>query len=629
MELKSKMVVENDNETINLTAMVEDVSGKSLKMGDDASIVEVDTHHQVENFPEIEIEEDHAHTDYSKFSKPDFAELLKGLAKEDNFKKIDAILKEIKPLYNEIRTKEKAEALDVFLKEGGVAENFEFKSDEFDNSFDANIRLIKDKRFNFYKKIEDQKADNLKKKLELLERLRALADSEDTEHSFHSFKEIQTQWKQVGAVPNTDVKSLWANYSALVDRFYDNRSIYFELKELDRKRNLEAKMELCHRAEHLMSIESLNEAVRELNELHNEFRHIGPVTREDKDVVWHRFKAASDAVYEKRDAYITGLQQELSNNLELKVKIIDEVALLATFQTDKIKEWNQKTKEVLELQKKWEASGGVPRNKAKEINRKFWSAFKAFFASKNIFFKKLDEERGKNLQLKFEIVKSANELKESQEWDKIANQLKDLQQKWKEIGPVPEKFREKVFMDFKAACDHFFEQRRVQFQKNDLEQEENLSKKLAICEELENLIAEKKGNADLLTDMQRRFDAIGFVPKKSILTIKERFSTGVEKLIASMENITTDDRERLLLTVQLGSLKNDPEADRKIYQKEQTIRKRMTKVENDIAVWRNNLEFFGRSKNADKFKDEFNEKITVATEHLHQLKNQLKILKSV
>lgn len=621
------MVVENENETINLTAMVEDVSSKSLKMGDDASIVEVDTHHHSENL--LEIEEDHAHADYSKYSKHDFVELLKVLSKEDNFKKIDAILKEIKPLYYEMRAKEKAEALNVFLKEGGIAENFEFKSDEFDNSFDANIRLIKDKRFNFYKKIEDQKADNLKKKLDLLERLRALADSEDTEHSFHSFKEIQTQWKQVGAVPNTDVKSLWANYSALVDRFYDNRSIYFELKELDRKRNLEAKMELCHRAEHLLSIDSLNEAVRELNELHNEFRHIGPVTREDKDVVWQRFKAASDAVYEKRDAYITSLQQELSKNLELKGKIIEEVAVLATFQTDKIKEWNQKTKEVLELQKKWEASGGVPRNKAKEINRKFWSAFKTFFASKNTFFKKLDEERGKNLQLKFDIVKSANELKESQEWDKIANQLKDLQQKWKEIGPVPEKFREKVFMDFKAACDHFFEHRRVQFQKNDLEQEENLSKKLAICEELENLTAEKKGNADTLADMQSRFDAIGFVPKKSILTIKERFSTGVEKLIASMESITTDDRERLLLTVQLGSLKNDPEADRKIYQKEQTIRKRMSKVENDIAVWQNNLEFFGRSKNADKFKDEFNEKITVATEHLHQLKNQLKILKSV
>jgi len=625
MELRSNMVGDKTDETNNLVAMTEEALSKSLKMGDEESIEEGDVQHQ----SEIDPESDQTHIDYSKFSKHDIVELTKELSKEDNFKKIDAILKEIRPLYTEIRKKEKAEALDSFLKSGGIAENFEYKNDEFDTAFDATTRLIKDKRFNFYKKIEDQKSDNLKKKMDLLERLRALTDAEDTEHSFHSFKEIQNQWKQIGAIPNTDVKNLWANYSALVDRFYDNRSIYFELKELDRRRNLEAKKELCHRAEQLSTIENLNEAVRELNELHHEYRHIGPVPREDKDVIWQRFKTASDAVYEKRDAYITSLQQELSNNLELKEKIIGEVTLLSSFQTDKIKEWNQKTKEVLELQKKWEASGGVARNKAKEINRKFWSAFKLFFANKNTFFKKLDEERGKNLQLKFELVKSANELKESQDWDKIANQLKDLQQKWKEIGPVPEKFREKVFLDFKAACDHFFEQRRVQFQKNDSEQEENLTKKVGICEELENLILTKQGTSEALVQLQKRFDEIGFVPKKSILSIKERFSAGVEKLISSMENISVDDKERLLLTAQLGSLKNDPEADRKIYQKEQTLRKRMTKVENDIAVWRNNLEFFGRSKNADKFKDEFNEKIAEATEHLNQLKNQLKILKSV
>ncbi len=618
MESENKMGIENENETMVRMAVEEGVVDESLKMGDLEPIVEVD----------LQTHEIH-HEDFSKYSKKDFVELIKELAKDDNFKKIDAVLKEVKPLYNEIRTKEKSAALDVFMRDGGVAENFDFKSDEFDNSFDATFRLIKDKRFNFYKKIEDQKNENLKKKNELLERLRSLADSEDTEHSFHSFKEIQTQWKQIGSVPNVNVKTLWANYSALVDRFYDNRSIYFELKELDRKRNLEAKHELCQRAEHLISIEKLTDAVRELNELHNEFRHIGPVPREDKDITWQRFKAASDAVYEKRDAYINTLQQELTKNLELKGKIIDEVAVLASFQTDKIREWNQKTQEVLELQKKWEASGGVPRNKAKEVNRKFWSAFKAFFATKNSFFKKLDEERGKNLQLKNEIVKKAHELKESQEWDKTSNQLKDLQQKWKEIGPVPEKFREKIFLEFKSACDHFFEQRRIQFEKHDHEQEENLSKKLLVCDELEKLASEKTGTSQVLVELQRKFNEAGFVPKKSIVSIKDRFSAAVEQVIGSLENVTQDDRERLLLELQMGSLKNDPDADRKIYQKEQTIRKRMSKVENDIAVWKNNLEFFGRSKNADKFKDEFNDKIKSSSEHLLQLKNQLKILKSV
>jgi hypothetical protein len=378
-------------------------------LGDLIPIVEVEQPNHEEIFQGVE--EEHSSIDYSKFSKKDFVELVTELSKDDNFKKVDAILKEIKPLYNEIRTSERALALEVFTRGGGLIQDFDFKGDEFDRSFDATLRLIKGKRFNFYKKIEDQKGENLKKKVELLEKLRSLADAEDTEHSFHLFKEIQNQWKLIGAVPTSNVKTLWANYSALVDRFYDNRSIYFELKELDRKRNLEAKLELCQRAEHLLKAEKLKEAVHELNELHNEFRHVGPVPREDKEVIWKRFKAASDAVYEKRDAYINTLQQELNKNLELKGKIMNEVALLASFQSDRIKEWNQKTHEILELQKSWEASGGVPRSKAKEINRKFWSAFKAFFSNKNSFFKKLDGERGKNLQLKNEIVRQAHELK--------------------------------------------------------------------------------------------------------------------------------------------------------------------------------------------------------------------------
>ncbi len=625
MELDNKLGVENENETLVSMTAEDGVVGESLKVGEVESGMEVETHE--DDFHEGA--DDHVLADYSKFAKKDFVELVKELSKEEDFKKIDAILKEIKPIVNDIRAKERADALAAFTADGSLAENFEYKNDEFDNAFDATLRLIKDKRFNFYKKIEDNKNDNLKKKTELIEKLRALADSEDSEHSFQTFKEIQTQWKQVGAVPNANVKTLWANYSALVDRFYDNRSIYFELKELDRKKNLEAKIELCQRAEHLMSVTSLKDAVRELNELHNEFRHIGPVPREDKDATWKRFKAASDAVYEKRDAYINTLQQELSKNMEVKAAIIAEVEKFAAFNTDRIKEWNQKTQEVLELQKKWEASGGVPRSKAKEINRKFWSAFKAFFANKNTFFKKLDEERDKNLQLKADIVKKANELKESQEWDKTANQLKDLQLKWKDIGPVPEKQREKIFAEFKAACDHFFEQRRVQFDKHDQEQEVNLTHKVQICEELEKMAAEKTANQAALIELQKKFNDAGFVPKKAITSIKERFTKAVEKVIESLDTISAAERERLLLEVQLGSLKNDPDAERKIYHKEQTIRKQMTKVENDIAVWRNNLEFFGRSKNADKVKDEFNDKIKTASEHLQQLKNQLKILKSV
>ncbi len=573
-------------------------------------------------------EGDHRPADYSQYSKKDFAELIKELSRNDNFRQVDTVLRDIKPLYDDIREKERAEALERFTRHEGVTDGFEFKGDEWDNVFDATLKLIRDRRNQFFKSLEEQKSSNLQAKLSVLEKIRALADAEDSEHSFHQFKQLQQDWKSIGPVAAAQVKTLWANYSALVDRFYDQRSIYFELKELDRKKNLEAKLELCDKVERLVGVERIKDAIHELNELHYEFKHVGPVPQEGKENVWQRFKAASDAVYARRDAYVSELQNELQNNLEEKLRLGDELAVFATFQSDRIKEWNLKTQEILEIQKKWEAVGAVPRSKAKEINKKFWGSFKAFFNSKNSFFKRLDEERDKNLHLKTEIIRKACELKDSSDWDKTANELKELQRQWKEVGPVPEKFREKIFQEFKQACDHFFAQRRGQFEKADREQEENLLAKEVICVELERLVADKAGTLEMLTELQSKFNMIGFVPKKAINAIRSRFNDAVEKLLASME-ITPDEKDRALLEIQLGNLKNDPQADRRIYHKEQVIRKRISKVENDIAVLRNNLEFFGRSKNAEKFKDEFNAKIVVASDHLTQLKNQLKMLRTV
>ncbi|MBA4054457.1 MAG: DUF349 domain-containing protein [Marivirga sp.] len=577
----------------------------------------------------IEEHHDDDPVDYSNFSKQQFADLVKDLSKDDNFKKVDHILREIKPLYDDIREKEKAEALLRFIATGGVAEDFEYKGDEADMVFDANFKLIKDRKAQYFKQQEENKVDNLRKKQDLLEKLRVLSDSQDTTDQFETFKQLQKEWKAIGAVPGAHAKTLWANYHALTDRFYDNQSIYFELKELDRRKNLEAKLELCARAEKLADVELIKDAIRELNELHHEFKHLGPVPKEDKEAVWQRFKAASDAVYAKRDAYLQNLQQELQVNFNSKATLSDEVQQFINFQSDRIKEWNQKTKEILDLQKRWEVIGGLPRTKAKDVNKKFWTAFKTFFNNKNAFFKKLDEEREQNLQLKNDLVKKALELKESNDWERTSNELKNLQQKWKDVGPVPEKFREKVFKEFKEACDHFFEQRRTQHDKVEIEQNENLKLKEEICTELESHTAAKTGSSEILQDLQNRFSAIGFVPRKDINAIRNRYQEAVDKFINSIPGLSEDEKGKISLETQLNDLRNDPMADRKIYQKEQIIRKKISKVENDIALWRNNLEFFGRSKNADKFKDEFNDKIKEAMDHLKQLKEQLKLLKTV
>jgi len=576
-----------------------------------------------------DIIDDEVHVDYSHFTKKEFAELVKELSKENNFKKSDTIIREIKPLFDEIRDKERGEALQRFISNGGIAEDFDYKGDEYDTILDANLKLIRDRKTQYYKQLEDSKINNLRKKEELIERLRQLVDGHDNNNQFDAFKEIQKEWKATGAVPGPQAKTLWANYHALVDRFYDTQSIYFELKELDRRKNLELKLELCARAERLAGVDIIKDAIRELNELHHEFKHIGPVPMEEKEKTWQRFKTASDAVYARRDQYIEKLQQELQTNYDEKHKLTEAVQAFVSFNSDRIKDWNEKTKEVLELQKKWDTFGGLPRAKAKEVNKSFWSAFKTFFNNKNAFFKKLDEERDRNLQLKYELVKKANELKESNDWDKSSNELKELQSKWKDIGPVPEKFREKVFKEFKEACDYFFEQRRGQQGKVEVEQLENLKQKQAICEELEKHTQEQTTSVEILEALQEKYNGIGFVPKKEVSAIRNRFNDAVNKFVHALKDLSEDQKNRVLLESQLNDLRKDPMGDQKIYAKEQAIRKKISKVEEDIAILKNNLEFFGRSKNADKYKDEFNEKIKESSEHLKQLKDQLKMLRTV
>jgi hypothetical protein len=568
--------------------------------------------------------------DYQHYSKEQLVAAMRELATRAEQINIDPVLRDIRNAYEEIREREKDNAFNRYLIDGGSPDGFSYKGDAVDASFDQVLKTIRDKRQHYLKQQEQQRNDNYRRKLELLEQLRQLADSEDVKaNQFDKFKQLQTEWKNIGAVPGIHAKSLWANYHALVDRFYDNQSIYFELKELDRKKNLEAKLELCARAEKLVAVERIKDAVRELNELHHEFKHIGPVPREEKESVWNRFKAASDAVYARRDEFLKQLQQDLQSNLEKKIALCEAVTPFATFKSDRIKDWNQKTKEILELQQKWETTGGVPKSKTREVNKRFWTAFKAFFHSKSLFFKALDEQRTENLKKKQELVQQAIALRASTDWNKTAAELKSLQLQWKNIGPVPDKFRNKIFNEFKEACDYFFEQFRGQRSQQENDQLANLKAKEVLCEEVEQAALSGTATVEQLHEYEIRFGAIGFVPRNQVNAIRGRFQAAIEKLARSIASLSNEERERLLLQNQLHDLKDDPMAEKKLLVKEQAIRKKIVKVENDIALWRNNLEFFARSKNADHLREEFNAKIQAASGQLEHLKQQLKLLRSV
>lgn len=568
--------------------------------------------------------------DYHTYTKAQLLQAVKKLLAEPDAVKAERELREIKAAFDDLVEQERTRAFNRFILDGGTPDGFEYRGEPIDAQFILHFKQIRDRKAQQLREEEARKNENYKRKLELLERLRELVDSQDVSaNQFEQFKSIQAEWKSIGAVPGAHNKTLWANYHALVDRFYDNQSIYFELKELDRKKNLEAKLELCQRAERLLETDNLSQALRELNELHHEFKHIGPVPREEKEAVWKRFKAASDALYARRDEYIRQLQEKLQENLRIKTELAERVQEFAAFQTDRIKEWNKKTAAILDLQKQWQAAGPMPRNKGKEVSKKFWSAFKTFFNTKNAFFRKLDAERRDNLKKKQELVQRARELRNSTDWDATAAQLRALQQQWKDIGPVPDKHREKIYAEFKEHCDYFFEQLRNNRSETESQLANNLTAKQEVIAEMEAAAAAGQASLAALETFKQRYNQIGEVPRNQASALRMAFKNAFEKLVKAIPELPEAEKNKLILEIEISELKTDPQAEKKLQHKEQQLRKKMSRLENDIALWKNNLEFFARSKNADNLREEFNQKIAQATEKLNDLRQQLRILRTM
>lgn len=572
---------------------------------------------------EEEVEEE---VDYSTFSKEELTATLADLSSQDDGYKKGKKISDIKKAYDEIFQTERAEALKKFEADGGAKDDFQYKLDEFSIKFEAYFKILKEKKSKNAKEHEKQKERNLELKNALLERLRAFVDDDENTSSINALKKMQEEWKAIGPVHHQHNRTLWANYNALMDRYYDHRSIYFELKELDRKKNLEAKLELCKQAESLDALENLNEAIKRLNELHEEYKHIGPIPKEVQEETWQRFKAASDLVYAKRKDYVSHLKEELGENYEKKVKIAEKIAAYASFTSDSIGEWNSKTKELLAIQKEWESVGAMPKDQAKSVNKKFWGDFKSFFHNKSAFFKTLDSQREDNLKKKQELVEKAIELQSSEDWNETANAYKSLQKEWKEIGPVPGKEREKIYKKFKAACDEFFNKKRGHNKEMESSYDDNLKKKEDICASLEALAGAEDLHPEQVYELQDAFNAIGFVPKKTIKAIQNRYQEALNKVIAQAKDFDEEELAELKSLVRINKIKSGPHGDHKLQRKEHSIKRKIQTLEKDVSTWKNNLSFFASSKTANEMLKDFEEKIKKAEVELEELKEELKLI---
>jgi hypothetical protein len=604
-----------------VAAMPEGMS--AVRSDDHAPVPAVAGHEHAEE----EEEHDEHHLDYSHHSKKQMVQVLESLLKENEFSQLGRILKEIRPPYDDLYHQEKEDALKKYVEAGGEADGFEYRGDELDQRFDTAYAALQERRREYLNSQEKHREENLHKKLDILERLREVVDAEETTASIGVLKKIQQEWRAIGPVAPKHIKTLWANYNALIDRFYDQRSIYFELKELDRKKNLELKLEICEKAEKLAGEENMKEAIRQLNELHEEFKNLGPVPMEEQEAIWQRFKAASDLIYTRRKDFYDHLKEQMRVNLLAKQVLIDKVQALSAFQSDRITEWNAKTAEVLQLQKDWESVGSIPRERARKVNRAFWTAFKAFFNNKGSFFKKLEDQRRENMRLKEELLARAEELRDSEEFERTSGELKDLQRRWKEIGPVPERYKDEIYNKFKQACDAFFNRRRERHDRAEHDQEENLSRKEALCAELEEM-ADGKPDLKRLKEIQIEWEQIGFVPRNAIKTIQMRYGNAVNRLADHME-VDDTERHRLKFKSQFSKTNFGPDAGRVIQKKEQTLRRQIARLENDINIWRTNMDYFAKSKTADLLKAEFNKKIEAASQELQELKEQLNLLTDI
>lgn len=564
--------------------------------------------------------------DYSKMSKSELLDKIAELSKEEEGYKKGRTIGAIKESYDNIFEKEKDDALARFIKDGGEEDDFDYHLDEDNEKFYAYHKILREKRYQNAKELEKQKDKNLKLKNDFLEKLRDFVDNDENTSSINELRAMQAEWKSIGPVPPQHNKTLWANYNALLDRYYDHRSIYFELKELDMKKNLEAKQDLCLQAEELAKSDNLNESIKKLNELHEEYKHIGPIPKEVQEETWQRFKSASDDIYQKRKDYYSQLKEEFKDNLDKKTTLSDAVQPYADYESDKISEWNAKTKELLDIQKQWDAIGSMPKENAKEVNKQFWGAFKTFFKNKSTFFKSLDSKREENLEIKEKLVLQAQELAKSENWEETANKLKDLQKEWKNIGPVPEKQRDQIYKKFKAACDEFFTNRRGHNKEKESNFEVNLKKKEEVCHKLEALATVEDFEPETVYELQDEFNSIGFVPKRSIKAIQNRYQTALRGVINNAKHFDAEELDELKSLISIHKIKAGPHGDQKLQRKEFSLKRKIQNLENDISTWKNNIGFFASSKNANAMLKDFEEKIQKAENQLEELKEELKLI---
>lgn len=561
--------------------------------------------------------------DYSQLEVSEILANLKTLKGQSNILSHEDELNSIINAFNTSLDEDRNQALSRFLEDGGAKEGFEFRLDPDRKSC---IDLIKEIK-NLIKEAKVNKKDLLKKnaskKAKLIDELREINDSSDLGvKNLNRVKEIQEEWRASDPVSSAINNELWPNYKGLLDIFYANRKLVFNLKDLDRKKNLEEKLDLCEKAESLKNIDSINEGTIIINELHKQYKSIGPVPEEESEVVWGRFKAATDAFHERRDAFMVEFKQKLNENLIKKIELLEQYKVfIESLEGDVF--WKEAIKEFEELEEQWKSAGKVPHDKLTEVNNVYWSFVRTFLKKKRAFYKELDGLRGEAQKVKDLVIKELEDIIESDDFLSLKNNVLELQKKWWDSGAVPKKVSKEYNDRFKALCDKYFEKVRSAYEERDKEFDENLKVKKELVSKFFSSFEEDAESA--YDSLKIAWLNVGEVSRKKASEIEKTIEAAIDKVKGS--GVVEDVKESIISNLEFLTFEGHPNAERLISDKIQDLRKKISTYEYDLGTLKTNKEFFSKSKNAEKILQEFDDKIADLEKLIKNAKEKIKVLR--
>ncbi len=576
---------------------------------------------------DIEIKE----VDYSSLPMEELVNSLEILVNERPVQEIRNSLEQIKSNFYKKLKLELDKKKEAFLKDGGKEEEFGPVQDPLEERLKGLLNNYKRKKASYNHRVESEKQANMEEKFRIIESIKCLINKEESiNKTFQEFRDLQHQWKLLGPIPQSKLKDLWENYHYHVEKFYDYIKINKELRDLDLRKNLESKIALCEKTEKLLEESNVVSAFRTLQKYHEQWREIGPVPHESKEVIWERFRSFTSLINRKHQQHFEDIKASLKQNLDLKTALCEKVEAILKDEINSNKDWEKKSNEIVEIQKEWKTIGFAPKKYNTLIYERFRVACDGFFNNRRAYYAENKEVQLNNLQLKTDLCIQAEEVMNSEDWKKTTDYLIILQKKWKDIGPVPRRSSDKVWKRFRSSCDTFFNRKSEFFANIDQKYDENLKLKELLLDEIGSYkpVDNQDDNFAMLKKFQQQWSSIGFVPIKKKDKLMQQYKQAIDKFYDSLK---LDDSRKSIIRYRnkLEEMASAPHFKGKLYAEREKFANRLKALESDIVLWENNIGFFAKSANANPVIEEVTRKIENSKKSVDLLRKKIRMIDKV